>query len=85
MLALPLDKKAKPNFRHMNENFEPNRLNAGSHPELKTDHRPDVKVPLVNRYTSSQLFGDKSEIEIEHEGAVYRLRLTKFGKLVLNK
>jgi hemin uptake protein HemP len=32
-----------------------------------------------------QLFGTRSEIRILHQGAIYRLRITKAGKLILNK
>ncbi len=34
---------------------------------------------------SSQLFHDENEIQIQHAGEIYRLRLTKNGKLILNK
>lgn len=40
---------------------------------------------LVRRVTSVQLLGNEREMEIEHEGSVYRLRLTKAGKLILTK
>ena len=36
-------------------------------------------------YSSSDLFGDKTEIRIEHHGALYRLRITRSGGLLLNK
>lgn len=32
-----------------------------------------------------QLFGNRSEIRILHQGEIYRLRITKAGKLILNK
>jgi len=34
---------------------------------------------------SDELFGRRNEVQILHEGEVYRLRLTKNGKLILNK
>ena len=34
---------------------------------------------------SSELFAERNEVEIRHEGQVYRLRVTKNGKLILNK
>ncbi|QDT38302.1 hemin uptake protein HemP [Stratiformator vulcanicus] len=37
------------------------------------------------RITSKELLAGRPEIEIEHDGAVYRLRLTKAGKLILHK
>lgn len=32
-----------------------------------------------------QLFGNRTEVRILHQGSVYRLRITKAGKLILNK
>lgn len=37
------------------------------------------------RLSSQQLLGAANEIEIEHEGAIYRLRRTSLGKLILTK
>lgn len=48
-----------------------------SHPETTT-----VKIPT---FSSEQLFGSSKEIGIEHEDLLYRLRITKQGKLILNK
>ena len=36
-------------------------------------------------YSSRELFRDKTEIRIEHHGALYRLRITRGGGLLLNK
>lgn len=37
------------------------------------------------RWRSEELFRGQREITIEHSGTVYRLRITKAGKLILNK
>jgi len=37
------------------------------------------------RWRSTELLGSAQEIEIEHGQAVYRLRLTALGKLILTK
>ena len=37
------------------------------------------------RISSRQLLGDAKEVLIEHHGAVYRLRETSLGKLILTK
>jgi hemin uptake protein HemP len=34
---------------------------------------------------TAELFGDRSEIRIRHAGAIYRLRITRGGKLILTK
>ena len=39
----------------------------------------------VKRLASGELFGSANEVEIVHGGAVYRLRVTRQGKLILNK
>jgi hemin uptake protein HemP len=39
----------------------------------------------TRRVSSSELLGQDRELEIEHAGAVYRLRLTSLGKLILTK
>lgn len=37
------------------------------------------------RLRSDALFGGANEIQIEHGGALYRLRITSLGKLILTK
>lgn len=39
----------------------------------------------VRRFDSLELFGPVREIEIRHGDSVYRLRITRQGKLILNK
>ena len=34
---------------------------------------------------AGQIFGDRSEVWIEHNGERYRLRITRRGKLILQK
>lgn len=34
---------------------------------------------------SKALFGNNNEVLILHEGATYKLKITRFGKLILNK
>lgn len=42
----------------------------------------DRPMPVIN---STELFGNATEIAIAHADAVYRLRITRQGKLILNK
>ena len=47
---------------------------------------PAARADAGNRrWRSTELFGQASEIEIEHGQAVYRLRRTSLGKLILTK
>lgn len=41
--------------------------------------------PPRKRINSQALLGGEREIEIEHSGQFYRLRLTSLGKLILTK
>ncbi len=36
-------------------------------------------------FKADQLFGQRREVTIEHNGEVYRLRITRNGKLILTK
>jgi len=45
---------------------------------------PAPQHPL-RRLSSRDLVGNEGQVEIEHEGAVYRLRVTSLGKLILTK
>lgn len=47
--------------------------------------QPAAPVPAEPRISSRQLLGDAKEVLIEHRGAVYRLRETSLGKLILTK
>lgn len=40
-------------------------------------------VQAVRRITSDYLMQDKREVEIEHSGKIYRLRITQLNKLIL--
>lgn len=53
-------------------------------------HRPDERLQaersFVRTITSESLFsGGEHEIGIDHHGALYRLKITRQGKLILNK
>lgn len=45
--------------------------------------RPPVRAARV--VTSESLFRGTHEIGIDHEGSMYRLKITRQGKLILNK
>jgi hemin uptake protein HemP len=46
--------------------------------------RPSMQGP-VKTVTSESLFLGDREIGIDHGGALYRLKITRQGKLILNK
>lgn len=49
-----------------------------------TLHSEPVRVP-GKTVSSKDLFEGAFEIGIDHRGAVYRLKITRQGKLILNK
>jgi len=57
--------------------------NFSSYPTTPaTPKNSNLSVP---NFSSNDLFGSANEITIEHESFLYRLRITKQGKLILNK
>ena len=46
---------------------------------------PGAQTGQDSRYKSLDLFKGQTEIQIEHQGAEYRLRITRSGGLILNK
>ena len=46
---------------------------------------PTLTAVLPPRLNSESLLSGCREVEIEHAGQVYRLRLTALGKLILTK
>lgn len=44
---------------------------------------PGVSAPAD--LDTRELFAGRSEIRIAHDNAIYRLRITRAGKLILNK
>lgn len=44
---------------------------------------PDSTASGATRIKSEDLLRDQREIEIEHQGRIYRLRVTQLNKLIL--
>ncbi|MGZ3159209.1 MAG: hemin uptake protein HemP [Burkholderiaceae bacterium] len=43
----------------------------------------DATAKAVMRINSQELFRQRREVEIEHDGKTYRLRITQLNKLIL--
>lgn len=54
-------------------------------PVREVDMRPTYVRPVARTLTSESLFRGDHEIGIEHRGSLYRLKITRQGKLILNK
>ncbi len=50
--------------------------------EKKGDIAKDKSIEVLS---SKEIFGDDQEVIIEHEGERYRLRITRRGRLILQK
>ncbi|MFL6719629.1 MAG: hemin uptake protein HemP [Burkholderiaceae bacterium] len=51
---------------------------------VSVQSKPDqAPAPAVRRLRSQDLFQHLRELEIDHEGRIYRLRLTQLNKLIL--
>lgn len=61
---------------------------AAAHPDSAPDNSStdagDRTSNTVARINSQDLFRCAREVEIDHEGRIYRLRLTQLNKLILN-
>ncbi|MFZ6768696.1 hemin uptake protein HemP [Undibacterium sp. Di26W] len=53
--------------------------------DLKPEPGPIAAQPqkLIPRLKSADLMQQKREVEIDHEGRIYRLRITQLNKLIL--
>jgi hemin uptake protein HemP len=69
-------------------------VNAHKPPEIPREYRRlDFASPAPRRpqsgdtrtLDSATLFAGRTEIVIDHAGALYRLKITRQGKLILNK
>ncbi|BDA85694.1 hypothetical protein Sa4125_32360 [Aureimonas sp. SA4125] len=52
--------------------------------DLDAIGEPSQHYPL-RLFQASELLGDQREVGLVHDGALYRLRLTRSGKLILTK
>jgi hemin uptake protein HemP len=53
--------------------------------ETQAPGRFEVDRTAVRTVSSNALFAGSHEIGIEHHGSLYRLKITRQGKLILNK
>ncbi len=53
--------------------------------ETEAPRRLESDRLAVRTVSSNSLFAGSHEIGIEHHGALYRLKITRQGKLILNK
>jgi len=66
----------------MNFQAKPSRMIAEKPPIQPV---PPVAAQQIRMVESTDIFRGQTEIMIRHEGAVYRMKITRQGKLILNK
>ena len=72
-MPTPFDRRASSSA----EKADASNVVPGSHQGASPSRRA--------RLHSESLFGGANEIEIQHREAIYRLRITSLGKLILTK
>ncbi|MGE0744093.1 MAG: hemin uptake protein HemP [Rhodospirillales bacterium] len=50
-----------------------------------TPHASTLNQGRVRRVPLTQIIGGDREVQIDHDGQIYRLRVTSKGKLILTK
>ena len=53
------------------------------HMQTDVTAAPGATNAALPRVTSAELMQDRKELEIEHDGKIYRLRVTRLNKLIL--
>ncbi|PQA72350.1 hemin uptake protein HemP [Brucella oryzae] len=53
--------------------------------QIKPRFGESALEPQLKTYGSRELFDGSREVGIEHGGSLYRLKITRQGKLILNK
>jgi hemin uptake protein HemP len=66
----------------MNFQAKPRKMIADKNP---TPQGPPHAPQHMRTVESADIFRGQSEIMIRHEGLIYRLKITRQGKLILNK
>lgn len=60
----------------------PKKQNGSEQESVVAGRSSQQQIPL---FSSPELFGDKNEIMICHKGEVYKIRITRNDKLIMNK
>jgi hemin uptake protein HemP len=66
----------------MNFQAKPSRMIAEKPPIQPV---PPVAAQQIRMVESTDIFRGQTEIMIRHEGVIYRMKITRQGKLILNK
>ena len=69
----------------MNGSNQTDFLQRGQRPLLTMPVRREAPRVTTRTISSDHLFAGDHEIGIEHRGSLYRLKITRQGKLILNK
>ena len=62
-----------------------NRIVPDHPEESRPVPAPALPAGPLRTFDSAELFDGQKEVQIRHKGALYRLKITRQGKLILNK
>lgn len=79
-----MNNNANANCSHLIKKIMTHAVQHRKDPELGKTRTADSGSTPVLRIKSQDLFQQAREVEIEHAGRIYRLRLTQLNKLILN-
>lgn len=80
---MPREKSEMMNYKA--KMTDPSRSQSDNLHDARSAKRRDSALATRTVYSSEQLFGSEREVAIQHDGSVYRLRITRQRKLILNK
>ena len=69
---------------HMRSPNVPHAPSPGTDESMRSAASPAASVPRP-RVASTDILRGSAEVEIDHRGTLYRLRVTSLGKLILTK
>lgn len=69
----------------MNAGTDDRIRNLAQDRDAESQHENAAASDGLQTYSTRRLFGEASEICLEHEGTRYLLKITRQGKLILNK
>ena len=85
MIGQQVDRSAKADVATMNNHDRDRFQHSRQRLAVETAHPPETTRPSIRTVSSSALFAGGHEIGIDHGGSLYRLKITRQGKLILNK
>jgi len=84
--CIEIDNNLNENCSYLQKEHIMTRLSPQAMEEMADNavfRRTEAAAVRANRIKSEELFRQQREVEIDHQGRIYRLRLTQLNKLIL--